>query len=112
MLCVYPWWFHPTAYHQSAYRQSAYRQSAYRQSAYRQSAYRQSAYRQSVCQRCFVAASVLFSTGDLITSWHRWHLVYLSVVHTCGAVCLDLWMAYKKSAYCHFGHAAGSHLGM
>ena len=60
----------------------------------------------------FVAASVLFSTGDLITSWHQWHLVYLSVVHTCGAVCLDLQMAYKKAANCHFGHAAGSHLGM
>ena len=59
-----------------------------------------------------VAVSVLFSTGDLITSWHRWHLVYLSVVHTCGAVCLDLQMAHKKAAYCHFGHAAGSHLGM
>ena len=73
MLCVYPWWFHPTAYRQSAYRQSAYRQLAYRQlSAF------------------VVAASVLFSSGDLITSWHRWHRVYLSVVHTCGAVCLDL----------------------
>ena len=68
MLCVYPWWFHPTAYRQSAYRQLAYRQlSAF-----------------------VVAASMLFSSGDLITSWHRWHRVYLSVVHTCGAVCLDL----------------------
>ena len=89
-MCFYPWWFHPTEYHQSAYRQS-------------------------VCQLSvffFVAASMLFSTGDLIASWHRWHLVYLSVVHTCGAVCLDLQMAYKKAAYCHFGHAAGSHLGM
>ena len=99
------------AYHQSAYHQSAYHQSAYRQSAYHQSAYHQSAYRQSVCQlpAFFVAARVLFSTSDLITSWH---LVYLSVVHTCEAVCLDLQMAYKKAAYCHFGHAAGSHLGM
>ena len=79
---------HPTAYHQSAYRQSAYRQSAYRQSAYRQLAYRQLAYRQ--LSAFFVAASVLFSSGDLITSWHRWHRVYLSVVHTCGALCLDL----------------------
>ena len=93
-MCFYPWWFHPTEYHQSAYRQSAYRQSLCQLSAF------------------FVAASVLFSTGDLITSWHWWHLVYLSVVHTCGAVCLDLQMAYKKAAYCHFGHAAGSHLGM
>ena len=103
-MCFYPWWFHPTEYHQSAYRQSAYRQSAYRQSAYRQSVCQLSAF--------FVAASMLFSTGDLITSWHRWHLVYLLVVHTCGAVCLHLQMAYKKAAYCHFRHAAGSHLGM
>ena len=88
-MCFYPWWFHPTEYHQSAYRQHVCQLSAF-----------------------FVAASRLFSTGDLITSWHRWHLVYLSVVHTCGAVCLDLQMAYKKAAYCHFGHAAGSHLGM
>ena len=73
MLCVNPWWFHPTAYRQSAYRQSASRQLAYRQlSAF------------------VVASSVLFSSGDLITSWHRWHRVYLPVVHTCGAVCLDL----------------------
>ena len=78
-MCFYPWWFHPTEYHQSAYRQSAYRQSVCQLSAF------------------FVAASVLFSTGDLITSWHRWHLVYLSVVHTCGAVCLDLQMAYNKT---------------
>ena len=88
-MCCYPWWFHPTEFRQSVYCQSVCQLSAF-----------------------FVAASVLFSTGDLITSWHWWHLVYLSVVHTCGAVCLDLQTAYKKAAYCHFGHAAGSHLGM